>query len=225
MEEQKTQNGLGPHKKATLFTHEHIIKGSSPRLPFATANEHLCMQVAAKVVETAKTELSKDGNVLLVHRFDVDENGAPFWALEDFCALLGLNPHKSTKPLGRELQKPFATYVDGKYQYETFQKLTKMLLMTYALRNADCHSKNLALLYTSRNDARLAPVYDFFTTSVYAGYRDNPPGISFGAKNMVTRENSREVHHSKLQYPGKGAETMLEKSVMRSPIPLLRFAK
>ena len=57
-----------------------------------------------------------------------------------------------------------------------------MLLLTYALRNADCHSKNLALLYTSRNDARLAPAYDFFTTSVYAGYRDNPPGVSFMGK-------------------------------------------
>jgi hypothetical protein len=28
------------------------------------------------------------------------------------------------------------------------------------LRNADCHSKNIALLYTSRENVRLAPVYD-----------------------------------------------------------------
>jgi serine/threonine-protein kinase HipA len=40
----------------------------------------------------------------------------------------------------------------------------------------------LALLYTSRSDARPAPAYDFFTTSVYAGYQDNPPGISFMGK-------------------------------------------
>lgn len=39
-----------------------------------------------------KTELSEDGNVLIVHRFDVDESGKPFRALEDFCALLGLRP-------------------------------------------------------------------------------------------------------------------------------------
>lgn len=48
--EQKKQVGLGPHKKASLLTHKHIIKGSSSKLPFATANEHLCMQVAARVV-------------------------------------------------------------------------------------------------------------------------------------------------------------------------------
>ncbi len=180
--ETRNQGGLGQHKKATLLTHQHIIKGSSARLPFATANEHLCMQVAAKVVETAKAELSQDGNVLLVHRFDVDENGKPFRAMEDFCALLGLRPQNKYETTWERIAKAVRTHVDGRYHYETFQQLTAMLLMTYAMRNADCHSKNLALLYTSRNDARLAPAYDFFTTSVYAGYKDNPPGIMFGGK-------------------------------------------
>ncbi len=180
--EAKKQGGLGAHKKATLLTHQHIIKGSSAKLPFATANEHLCMQVAARVVESAKTELSQDGNVQLVHRFDVDENGKPFRAMEDFCALLGLRPQNKYETTWERIAKAVRTHVDGKYHYETFQRLTAMLLMTYALRNADCHSKNLALLYTSRNDARIAPAYDFFTTSVYAGYRDNPPGISFMGK-------------------------------------------
>jgi serine/threonine-protein kinase HipA len=181
-QQNQQQEGFGPHKKVTLFTHQHIIKGSSPRLPFATANEYLCMQVAAKVTESAKTELSQDGNVLVVHRFDVDENGKPFRAMEDFCALLGLRPAQKYETTWERIAKAVRDHVNGSYQYETFQKLTAMLLMTFALRNADCHSKNLALLYTSREDARLAPVYDFFTTSVYAGYRDNPPGIMFGGK-------------------------------------------
>ena len=40
----------------------------------------------------AGVAISNDGNVLVVHRFDVDENGKPYRALEDFCALLGLRP-------------------------------------------------------------------------------------------------------------------------------------
>jgi serine/threonine-protein kinase HipA len=140
------------------------------------------MQVAVKVLPCAKTELSEDGNVLVVHRFDVDENGKPFRALEDFCALLGLRPEYKYETTWERIAKAVRDHVDGRHQYETFQKLAAMLLMTYAMRNADCHSKNLALLYTSREDARLAPVYDFFTTSVYAGYRDNPPGIMFGGR-------------------------------------------
>jgi serine/threonine-protein kinase HipA len=140
------------------------------------------MQVATKVLPCAKTELSQDGNVLVVHRFDVDENGKPFRALEDFCALLGLRPEHKYETTWERIAKAVRDHVDGRYQHETFQKLAAILLMTYAMRNSDCHSKNLALLYTSREDARLAPVYDFFTTSVYTGYRDNPPGIMFGGR-------------------------------------------
>ena len=36
--EQKKASGMGPHQKASLLTHDHIIKGSSRKLPFATAN-------------------------------------------------------------------------------------------------------------------------------------------------------------------------------------------
>ena len=91
--------------------------------------------------------------------------------MEDFCALARSRPAQKYETTWERIAKAVRTYVDGKYHYETFQKLTAMLLMTYAIRNADCHSKNLALLYTSREDARLAPVYDFFTSSVYSGYQ------------------------------------------------------
>lgn len=114
-----------------------------------------------------------------MRRFDVDESGKPFRALEDFCALLGLRPSAKYETTWERIAKAVRTYVPGGDQRETFQKLTTILLLTYALRNADCHSKNLALLYTSRTDAHLAPAYDFFTTSVYEGYQNNPPGISF----------------------------------------------
>ena len=86
---------------------------------------------------------------------------------------------RNTKRHGSESRRRFGPMCRCGDQRETFQKLTTILLLTYALRNADCHSKNLALLYTSRTDARLAPAYDFFTTSVYEGYQNNPPGISF----------------------------------------------
>ena len=180
---EKQQNtGLGKHPKATLLTHRHIVKGSSSRLPFATANEHLCMQVVAKMLPTAKTELSEDRNVLVVHRFDVDENGEPFRALEDFCSLLGLRPAQKYETTWERIAKAVRAHVPGRDHYEIFQKLTALLLLTYALRNADCHAKNIALLYTSRDDASLAPAYDFFTTSVYAGYQHNPPGIGMMGK-------------------------------------------
>jgi len=182
--------GLGPHKKATLLTHDHIIKGSSDKLPFATLNEYLCMQVVSKIVSSARTELSQDGRLLVVSRFDVNEDGQPHWAIEDFCALLGLRPAAKYDTTWERIAKAVRDHVPGNRQLETFRTMTTILLLTYALRNADCHSKNLALLYSSATDAHIAPAYDFLTTSIYAGYELNPPGIGFrGKKTWLPGKN------------------------------------
>jgi serine/threonine-protein kinase HipA len=210
--EKEKHTGLGRHSKATLLTHRHIVKGSSSRLPFATTNEHLCMQVAAKLLPTAKTELSDDGNVLVVHRFDVDENGKPFRALEDFCSLLGLRPAQKYETTWERIAKAVRAHVPGQSRYETFQRLTTMLLLTYALRNADCHAKNIALLYTSRDDASLAPAYDFFTTSVYAGYQNNPPGISvMGKKTWLPGKTLARFITANFGVPEKEQREMVER--------------
>jgi serine/threonine-protein kinase HipA len=177
---------MGPHRKATLLTRRHIVKGSSSQLPFAALNEYLCMQVVAKVLPSARTEISRDGNALVVHRFDVDELGQPLCGMEDFCSLLGLRPAAKYETTWERISKAVRDHVPGSRQYETFLGLTAILLLTYALRNADCHAKNLALLYTSRADVHLSPAYDFLTTTVYAGYQFNPPGIGFMGKKTWT---------------------------------------
>jgi len=156
--EQEASTPLAAHKKASLVTHRHIIKGSSQQLPFVALNEHLCMQVAARVV----------------HRVDVDETGQSHWGMEDFCALLGLRPAAEYDTTWERMARAVRDHVPGGQRLETFRQLAKTLLLTYALHNADCHAKNLALLYTSRADVHLSPAYDMLTTSVYAGYQHNP---------------------------------------------------
>jgi serine/threonine-protein kinase HipA len=177
---------LEPHQKATVLTHRHIIKGSSRLLPFAALNEHLCMQVAAKVSPAARTEVSRDGQALIVHRFDVDKHGQPHWGMEDFCALLGMRPAAKYDATWERVARAVRDHVPGTSRIKAFRQLATTLLLTYALRNADCHSKNIALLYTSRADVHLAPVYDMLTTSVYANYQRNPPAISFMGKKTWT---------------------------------------
>lgn len=177
---------LGAPQKVSFLTRRHIIKGSSRHLPFVTLNEHLCMQVAAKLLPTAKTEISQDGQALVVHRFDVDEQGNLHWGMEDFCALLGLRPSAKYETTWERIAKAVRDHVPGERQLETFRLLAMMILLTYALRNADCHAKNVALLYSSHADVRLAPAYDMLTTGVYANYQSNPPAIAFmGKKTWV----------------------------------------
>ena len=174
------------HTKGTLLTHRHIIKGSTGRLPYVSLNEHLCMQVASQVLPVAKTELSNDGKALVVYRFDVDANGQPSWGMEDFCALLGLRPSAKYDTTWERIAKAVRDHVPGASQFETFRHVATVLLLTYAVRNADCHAKNLALLYTKRADVHISPIYDVLTTTVYAGYQNNPPGISFMGRKTWT---------------------------------------
>ena len=177
---------LAAHKKASLVTRRHIVKGSSKQLPFVALNEHLCMQVARRVMPTARTEVSDDGQALVVHRFDVDEQGQALWGMEDFCSLLGLRPAAKYDTTWERIAKAVRDHVPGDRRLDTYRQLAMTLLLTYALRNADCHAKNLALLYTSRADVHLSPTYDMLTTSVYAGFQHNPPGIEFMGKKTWT---------------------------------------
>jgi serine/threonine-protein kinase HipA len=216
---------LGRHQKATRLTRRHIIKGSSDRLPFAALNEYLCMQVLEKVLPTAKTEVSRDGNALVVHRFDVDENGQLLHGMEDFCSLLGLRPAQKYETTWERIARAVRDHVPGSHQYETFHRLAATLLLTYALRNADCHSKNIALLYTSRADVHLSPAYDFLTTSVYAGYQHNPPGIAFlGKKTWAPGKNLSKFIAGTFGIPSREQSVILERisDAVTDTVPLVR---
>jgi serine/threonine-protein kinase HipA len=177
---------LAAHRKTSLVTHRHIIKGSSHQLPFIALNEYLCMQVVAHVMPAAKTEVSDDGQALVVHRFDVDQKGQPYWGMEDFCSLLGLRPAAKYDTTWERIARAVRDHVPGSRRMENFRQLATLLLLTYALRNADCHAKNLALLYTSRDDVHLSPAYDMVSTSVYAACQHKPPGIELMGKKTWT---------------------------------------
>ncbi len=183
------------------------------------------MQVLAKLLPSAKTEVSRDGNALVVHRFDVNEDGQPQWGMEDFCALLGLRPAQKYETTWERIARAVRDHVPGNRQYETFQHLAAILLLTYALRNADCHAKNIALLYTSRADVYLSPAYDFLTTSVYAGYQNNPPGISFGGKKTWTPgKNLSKFIAATFGIPLREQSEMLERisDSVADAVPLVR---
>lgn len=210
--EPATGSALAAHRKASLITRRHIIKGSSRQLPFVALNEHLCMQVAVRVMPTARTEVSDDGQALVVHRFDVDAHGHPHWGLEDFCALLGLRPAAKYDTTWERIAKAVRDHVPAAHRLDTFRQLATTLLLTYALRNADCHAKNLALRYTSRADVHLAPAYDLLTTSVYAGFQHNPPAIEFmGKKTWLPGKNLQKFIAATFGIQPKEQATMLER--------------
>ncbi len=151
-------------------------------------------------------------HALVVHRFDVDGKGQPHYGMEDFCSLLGLRPAAKYETTWERIARAVRDHVPGSHRHETFHQLATILLLTYALRNADCHAKNLALLYTSRADVHLSPVYDMLTTVVYAGYQHNPPGISFmGKKTWAPGKNLQNFIAATFGIAGREQTRIIEK--------------
>jgi len=171
-------NTLAEHGKGTLATERHIIKGTTARLPGVALNEHLCMEVSRQAgIPTAVTEVSDDGQALVVHRFDFEADGVTRKGMEDLCSLLSLRPEEKYQSTWERVVARIKDVTPPAQQNAALSQLADLLLLTYALRNADCHTKNIALLFTSREDIALAPVYDMLTITVYDDYAKNPPGM------------------------------------------------
>jgi serine/threonine-protein kinase HipA len=165
-------------RKGTLLTDRFIVKSSSDRDPFTSLNEYLCMEVSRRAgIATANTRLSDDGHVLVVERFDIDPLTGRRKGFEDFCSLLGLSPDQKYDSTWERAARLIRDYVQADRQHASLERLAVTLLLTFALGNADCHAKNLGLLYTSPHDVELAPVFDMLTVLAYDRYADNPPAL------------------------------------------------
>jgi serine/threonine-protein kinase HipA len=198
--------------RATLRTARYLVKGSS-NLPYLAFNEHHTMRVLARLnkVPVAHTQLSDDGQVLLVERFDVDAQGVPTHGLEDACGLLGLPPHEKYAPSIERVLRATEAYLPDATRQTQLEQLGYHLLTNFVIRNADCHSKNIALYYTSLDDVAFTPVYDLVTTQAYDGFRDSTPGLSIeGRKSWSPGKTLPHFFASRLGISSRRYSLMLE---------------
>src|ERR1700678_1703251 len=140
-------------ERITAALGEYIVKTGPANYPGLAVNEYLCLKAARRAgLAVPAAELSRDGQVLVVRRFDRPDSGE-WLAVEDFCALKGLDPVSKYAGSLEDLAKLLLTYVRGERQGENAVKLYTLLILNYAVRNADAHLKNFALTYTSPWDA------------------------------------------------------------------------
>lgn len=165
-------------RKGTVATERHIVKASSEHQPFVALNEHLCMQVAALCgVPAAATRVSDDGQILVVERFDIDPHTQGRLGFEDFCSLLGLQPEQKYDSTWERVARLVRDYVAPANRRRAQEQLAVTLLLTFALGNADCHTKNLGFIYSGIDDVAVSPVYDMLTILAYDRCANNPPGM------------------------------------------------
>jgi serine/threonine-protein kinase HipA len=156
--------------RPTLPVPTLIVKAGSPAYPHLAANEYLCLSAARRAgLAVPGFELSDDAQLLVLDRFDIEPDGTRL-GFEDMAALMGLRV--------RDVQS------DRKYQgsYEAIVQLLRLLglpasalaaffeqlALSVMVRNGDAHLKNFGVLYgDGRDDARLSPLFDVVTTSIY----------------------------------------------------------
>src|SRR5262249_11402865 len=148
----------------------HIVKmWEANGYPQLAANEYFCLTVARKYgLDVPPYRLAEDGMALVIDRFDLRMDGT-YSGFEDFCALNGRRTDE--KYLGSyetSVMKRFGQFANSTHVGEDMEKLFALIAMNCALRNGDAHLKNFGIVYDDvRREARLAPVYDLVTTSVY----------------------------------------------------------
>lgn len=206
--------GSGPLGKPTLRTSRYIIKGSDDATPFLGFNEHYSMRVLGRlgVVPVATTRMSDDGRVLVVERFDVDEQGLPTHGLEDACSLLGLPPHEKYATTMEKVVNATRAYLPAVNLRTQLEQFGWQLLANYVVRNADCHAKNIALCYSSLADVGYSPVYDIVTTQAYPRYASNPPALSVGGrKTWAAGKSLEQFFNARLGVPPRRYAEMVER--------------
>ncbi len=160
----------GPRLSQSYRGATHIVKFWEPNeYPQLAANEHFCLAVARQCgLEAPPYRLAEDGMALVIDRFDLCADGA-YRGFEDFCVLNARRTDEKYRgSYETSILKRFQQFANSPHVNEDIEKLFTLIALNCGLRNGDAHLKNFAIVYDDvLGEARLAPVYDLVTTSVY----------------------------------------------------------
>lgn len=146
----------------------NVLVKAGAEYPGLAANEFLCLEVGRRAgLVVSGHELSADGTLLLVDRFDL--HGKQRLGFEDLAALMDLRVGgalSDRKYLGsyEAVTRLLAEFTST--PAEALRAFFGQLALSVLVRNGDAHLKNFGVLY---DDAErwLAPVFDVVTTTIY----------------------------------------------------------
>jgi len=148
----------------------HIVKlWEANEYPQLAANEHFCLTVAQKCgLDVPPYRLAEDGAALVIDRFDLRPDGT-YRGFEDFCVLNARRTDEKYRgSYETSIMKRFQDFANSPHVNEDLEKLFTLIALNCGLRNGDAHLKNFGIVYDDvLGEARLAPVYDLVTTTVY----------------------------------------------------------
>jgi serine/threonine-protein kinase HipA len=163
---------FGPIARERITAHgtTHLLKTfEAAKYPALATNEYFCLQAArAAGLPVPPAQLSADGQVLVVERFDRKPDGS-YLAFEDGCALDGRLSREKYEGSYEQLAATLASALQDPDGVQTaLAQFFRSLVFSIAVRNGDAHRKNFGVLYDdATGPVSLAPTYDVVTTLVY----------------------------------------------------------
>ncbi len=148
----------------------HIVKFWEPNeFPQLGANEYFCLKAGERCgLSVPRHRLAEDGMALVVDRFDLRPDGT-YLGFEDFCVLNARRTDEKYRgSYETSVMKRFEQFANSSDVLADLEKLFMLIVLNCTLRNGDAHLKNFGITYDDvLGQARLAPVYDLVTTSIY----------------------------------------------------------
>lgn len=165
-----TASDSGTVERVTHRAATHLVKTFVPDdFPELATNEFFCMRAAFHAnLQVPEIELSQQGKLLLVKRFDMDEQG--YLGFEDFCVLNAWPSRAKYDGSYEGAARQIRDFVSPMLQNAALESYFKTIALCAAVQNGDAHLKNFGVLYKHcADDAQvsLAPTYDVVTTTVY----------------------------------------------------------
>lgn len=204
----------------------HIVKlWDTNEFPQLSANEYFCLMVARNCgLEVPAFRLAEDAMALVIDRFDLRMDGT-YCGFEDFCVLNARRTDEKYRgSYESSVMKRFAQFANSTHVNEDIERLFTLIALNCALRNGDAHLKNFGILYDDvQGEARLAPVYDLVTTSVYLA-KDSLALTLNGSTQWPTAKELRKLGETRAGGTPAKIRQILERiaDAMHETIPKVR---
>ena len=183
---------LSTEDKTTMKFKHYIVKSWDKEYEELALNEYFCMRAIAHAgLETPEFYMSDNRSLFIIKRFDVKEDET-YLGFEDMCVLTGRGTDAKYDGSYEEIARVIKDVISPKFRKEALTTLFTALVMNHFLRNGDGHLKNYGIVYENDyTDAKLAPIYDVITTTMYI--KNDIPALRLGDGKLWWKEKNYKI--------------------------------
>ena len=187
---------LTAQNRTTMAFEHFIVKSWENNYPQLALNEYFCMRAIKNAnLPTPEFYISDNLSMFIMKRFDIKEDNS-YFGFEDMCVLTARNTDEKYNGSYEEIARVIRDTVNPTERKESLRVFFTAIIMNHFLRNGDGHLKNYGVLYEyDYEDARLAPIYDVITTTMYI--KNDIPALKLGDAKLWWKEKTLKAFATK----------------------------